>query len=284
MILLKPISPLLSAIFMVAITSQVSAQEITVIKDVKQTGKFTIANTLSYAPFEYIDENGKAAGFDIELATAAAKLMEAKLEIQTMPFSNQIPALVAGRNKVAWATFTVTEERLKQVDFVSFLQSGVVVVTTPNKAAAFKMDNALCGKTIALQTGSAADFVADKVSESCTAAGLEIVNKALYPEQKDTIQAVISGRVDARLDDSTAAGYFEKTTNGKQVVVGDAMLPSPLGVAIRKGDTETANMMKAIFDKLIADGTYANILRRYSLTTSAVNTSVIYTNASQLAD
>lgn len=272
----------LSAFCAAVSLSAAHADDLQVISDVKESGMFTIANSLSYAPFEYIDADGQPAGFDVELATAAAAAMGAKLDIQTIPFANQIPALVAGRNKVAWATFTVTEERLEQVDFVSFLQTGVVIVTMPEMAETFAVENAACGRKIAVQTGSSADFVADKLAEQCTAAGLAVPEKEIYPDQKDTIQALMAGRVDARLDDDTAAGYFQKTSDGKQVVVGKSMFPAPLGVAVRKGDTATAEMMKAVLGRLIADGTYAKLIENYGLAVSGVAAPVIYTDPAQL--
>ncbi|WP_245384600.1 hypothetical protein [Rhizobium leguminosarum] len=41
---------------------------------------------------------------------------------------------------------------------------------------------------------------------------------------KDTIQAVLTGRADARFDDSTAAGYYEQTSNGKLVVAPESTM------------------------------------------------------------
>jgi hypothetical protein len=91
---------------------------------------------MEYAPFEFIDENGKQVGINIELAEEAAKLLGAELEVTRIPFPSMIPGLAAGRFKVAWETFAATDDRLKQVDFVMFIKSGIVASTTPDKAPA----------------------------------------------------------------------------------------------------------------------------------------------------
>ena len=280
--MLKTLTRPVAAVALAVCSTVALAGDISVIPEIRESGKFTISNSLAYAPFEYIDEDGNPAGVDIELATAAAALMGAELDIQTMPFASQIPGLVADRNKVAWATFTVTEERLQQVDFVSFLQTGVVIVTTPDAAASFEGEHGACGRKIAVLTGSSGDFVADKLSEKCEAAGRPAVDKQIYPEQKDAIQAIMAGRSEARLEDSTSAGYYQKTSGGKQVVVGEPMFPLPLGVAVRKGDTATANMMADVFNEMMANGSYEKILSGYSLNASALSESTIYTDASQL--
>ena len=280
--MLKFLTIPVAATALAAIATVATAGDIPVINTVKESGNFTIANSLSYAPFEFTDENGKAAGVDIELATAAAELLGAELKIEVVPFASQIPGLAADRFKVAWSTFTVTAERLEQVDFVSFLQTGVVIVTTPDAAASFEGEHAACGRKIAVLTGSSGDFVADKLTEACEAADKPAIDKQIYPEQKDAIQAIMAGRSEARLEDSTSAGYYQQTSGGKQVVVGQPMFPLPLGVAVRKGDTAAAEMMQAVFNEMIANGSYDQILSGYSLNASGLSESTIYTDASQL--
>jgi polar amino acid transport system substrate-binding protein len=260
-----------------------NAEDLPTIKEVKDTGKLTIASSLGYAPFEYLDEQGKPAGLDVELATALAELYKAKLDIVTIPFASQIPALASGRIKVGWATFSVTEDRLKQVDFVTFMQAGTVVATTPANKAKYAVKNNICGAKVAVQSGTSADFAADKLTAECQAANLPAIDKAIYPEQKDTIQAVLSGRAEARLDDSTSAGYYEVTSGGKLVVTGASFYPTPLGVAIAKGDKETAAMLEAGLQKLISNGTYKAVLKKYNMMSSALDKPVVYTDAAQLS-
>lgn len=199
----------LGFLFTLMSAQNVLSAEIPIIDSVKTSGMLTIASGLDYAPFEFVDAGGRPAGLDIDLANAAAKLIAVKLDIQRIPFASQIPALAAGRVKVAWATFTVKEDRLKQVDFVTFLQSGTVVMVLPDKKGSISSARDLCGLRVAVQTGSAADFTADKLSEDCQKSNYAKIEKFIYPEQKDTIQAVLTGRADARLDDSTAAGYYQ---------------------------------------------------------------------------
>jgi polar amino acid transport system substrate-binding protein len=263
-------------------TSGVWAGNIPLSPQVKQAGKLTIASGLDYAPMQYVDAQGHPAGMNVELAQAVAKVLGTKLDIVTIPFKSQIPALVSGRVDIGWAGYTVLPERLKQVDFVGFMKAGTVVVVLPENKGKFSKKNDICGKTVAVASGNAADGVADQLNKDCVAAGLSAVKKEIFPDQKDTIQAVLTGRVDARLDDATAAGYYEATTKGKNVIVGEAMDPAPLGLAVRKGDSATAQMLAAAFDVLIADGTYKTVLKKYGMNTAAVTKAVVYTDASQL--
>lgn len=258
------------------------AQDIPVAAYVTESGKFSIANTLAYAPFEYMDEAGKPAGMSVELAQAAAEVLGVELEINPIPFASLIPSLTAGRVKVAWATASVTEERLGQVDFVAHMQTGTVVSTLPENVEKFADRNNLCGNTVAVQTGTAADFAADRVNDDCKAAGLAEINKAIYPSQQDTVQSVITGRADVYLEDATAAGYYSKISDGRLMITGESFSMTPIGHIVAKGDTETAEMIAALVQRLMDDGTYAAALEKYGMTFAALDRPVIYTDVSQL--
>ncbi|TPK92464.1 ABC transporter substrate-binding protein [Mesorhizobium sp. B2-4-17] len=238
--------------------------------DVKQSGKLAVANTLDFAPFEYLDADGKQTGIIIELAGEVAKLVDAKLDVQRTPFPSMIPGLAAGRFKIAWETFSATPERLKQVDFVMFLKAGLAVSTSPDKKASFSGDAPLCGKRIGVSAGSASDFLVDKLGKECTDKGQAAIEKSVFNSSTDIVQAVLSDRVDARMDDATASSYFEVTSKGQLVVLPTLYEVAPLGLAIAKDDKETADMMVAALAELFKNGTYKAILEKYGMGAYAI--------------
>jgi polar amino acid transport system substrate-binding protein len=259
-----------------------SAAEIKVKPSVAKAGKLLMGSTLSYAPFEFRDENNNPTGIDVELAQRAAELMNVKLEIVEIPFVNSLPALASGRTDIAWASYTIREDRLKQVDFVVFMTAGSVLSATPEKAAEMQSKNDMCGKKIAILVGGSADFTLGKLSDECVAAGLKPIEKQVYPDVASFIQAVLNGRVDGRLDDSTASGYFEKTSGGKLVVVPNLYEPTPGGVAVPKGDKEAAEMMQSVLQAMIEDGSYKAIFEKYGMGASTIDEAYIVTSIDEL--
>lgn len=251
------------------------AQDITKSEDVAERGAMQIASTLEYAPFAFIDESGRQIGVNIELAEAIAAKMGVTLDVVRMPFPSMIPGLAADRFHIAWETFTATEERLKQVDFVMFLRAGLVVSVTPDQLESFSGENPLCGKTIGVITGTMADFQLDKMGAECAEKGLPALEKKVFLEAKDVLQAGLSGRIDGKLDDATAAGYYEVTSGGKMVVLPTVYEESLLGIAIPKGDSGTATMLEQGLNALIADGTYAQIMEKYGLGTAMIDQAVV---------
>jgi len=250
--------------------------------EVTETGKLAIANTLEYAPFEFIDENGKQVGINIELAEETARLLGAELDVTRMPFPSMVPGLAAGRFKVAWETFAATDDRLKQVDFVMFIKSGIVASTTADKAAQFQGENNLCGKRVGVIGGAVSDFIADRLSAECKEKGLPEIAKSIFPEGKDIIQAALSDRVDARLDDATASGYFEVTSKGQMVVVPGLYDVAPLGIAVPKGDKETAEMLRAALQEMIQNGTYKTIMAKYGMTSAMIEEAYVVDAADKI--
>jgi len=263
-------------------TTEGAGSGIPIASDLTTPGKLTIANTLGYAPFEFLTEDGEPTGVDIELAFAAADVLGLELEIVEIPFTSIFPAIAAGRADLAWGSFTVTEDRLEQADFVVFMVAGTVASALPDVAATLTEQNDLCGLEIAIAAGSSADFTADVLSADCEAANLPAIEEVIFPDVPEVIQAVLSGRVDARLEDSTAAGYYEVTSDGQMVVVPGLYDISPGGIAVQKGDLEMAEMMAAAIQVLIDNGTYAEIFAKYGISESEVPEAYVVTDINEL--
>lgn len=258
------------ASFLALSASAAFSAEIKPSPDVQSSGKLSVANTLDYAPFEYLDADGKQTGIIVELAGEVAKLVNAQLDIQRTPFPSMIPGLAAGRFKIAWETFSANPDRLKQVQFAMFIKAGIAASTTPDKKASLSGEQALCGKKVGVSAGSASDFLVDKLSKECADKGKPAIAKSVFNSSTDIVQAVLSDRVDARMDDATASSYFEVTSKGQLVVLPTLYDVAPLGLAIAKDDKATADMMVAALSELFKNGKYAEILKKYGMSAYAI--------------
>lgn len=250
--------------------------------EVKESGTLTIANTLDYAPFEYLDADGKQAGIIVEMAEQTAKALGVKLDIQRTPFPSMIPGIAAGRFKVAWETFSANPDRLAQVDFIMWLKAGIAASTSPEKKDSFTGDTPLCGKRIGASVGSGSDFLVDKLSKECTDKGQPAIIKSVFNNSTDMVQAILSDRIDARLDDATASSYFEVTSKGQLVVLPTLYEVAPLGMAIAKNDKATADMMISAMSEMFKNGSYKAILDKYGMSAYAVKEPYFVNDMSQL--
>lgn len=105
------------------------------IKDVERTnGKLIVATNAAFKPYEYY-ENGVVTGFDIDMMQAICDELGMELVVEDMEFDSIIGAVQSGKVDCGAAGMTVTEDRLKNIDFTeSYTQSKqVIIVKDPNK-------------------------------------------------------------------------------------------------------------------------------------------------------
>ena len=70
-----------------------------------------------YPPYSYIDETGKAVGFDVESIQWIAEQKGFEVEIAPTAWDGIIPALLAGKIDMVYSGMSVTPEREAQVTF-----------------------------------------------------------------------------------------------------------------------------------------------------------------------
>jgi polar amino acid transport system substrate-binding protein len=246
-------------------------------EDVKSDGKLVVAMEAQYPPFGFHDTDNKTIiGADADMAAALAEQMGLKLEIVDTAFDSIIPSLASKRYEVGMSAFTVTAEREKQVDFVTYYYEGdgaLVKVGNPDNLG---VNDSLCGVKVAVLKGSTQDVTTvPELNKVCTDAGKPELDASVLPGSNDLALALQSGRVDAVLTDGSNAAYTAKQTEGKmELAEGDPYNPAPFGIASPKGNGMD-KAVQAALEKLIADGTYLDILTKWGMQNGAVETAKI---------
>ena len=80
------------------------------------SGKLTMATEATFPPYEYYDGD-KITGIDADMARAICDKLGYDLEIDDMEFDSIITAVSSGKADFGAAGMTVTEDRLKNIDF-----------------------------------------------------------------------------------------------------------------------------------------------------------------------
>lgn len=101
----------------------------------RKNGTLTMATNAAFPPYEYYKE-GKIVGIDVDIAQAIADKLSMKLEIKDIDFGAIIVAVQTGKADMGLAGLSVTEDRLKNIDFTSgYTTSTQVVVVNSGEAA-----------------------------------------------------------------------------------------------------------------------------------------------------
>ncbi len=82
----------------------------------RSNGTLTMATNVGFPPYEYY-ENGVPVGIDVDLAQAIADKLGMELVIIDVEFDSIIISVQSGKADMGVAGMTVTEDRLKNIDF-----------------------------------------------------------------------------------------------------------------------------------------------------------------------
>ncbi len=217
----------------------------------------------AYPPFSWVDPDGTLKGFDIDIALALCKQMNADCELVQQDWDGIIPALLARKYDAIIASMSITEERKKKVAFSN------KYYTTPakfvrKKGSGIEINKAsLKGKVVGVQRATIHDnFISAEFGDT--------VEIKRYGTQDEAYLDAVAGRVDLLLADSVAMDDgFLKTDAGKgfEFVGPDYTDPKYFGdgagIAIRKSDTDLVGAFNKAIDAIRADGTYKKINDKY---------------------
>ncbi len=133
---------------------------------VTKDGKLTVGMDTSYAPAEFLAADGKTpVGYDVDIVKAFAKTLGLEAEPKIVPFRHHHP-INRFQVRIGISAFTITQERMKSVDFVSNYQAGSTWAV--KKGNPKKIDTSdMCGCKIAVQTGTIQE---DEVNKSANGA------------------------------------------------------------------------------------------------------------------
>ncbi|MDI3403309.1 ABC transporter substrate-binding protein [Streptomyces cavernicola] len=236
--------------------------------DVKTKGTLSVASDASYRPFEYFDTDNKTiTGFDIDLTDAVGAKLGLKVRHVNAGFDSILPGLAAKKYDIGASAFSITPERAKTVDFVTYLRGGTGIAVKTGNPLGLKMEpKSLCGHAVSAQKGSVQGLSQlPEISKSCTEAGRKPVAIELFPSQDGANLAVVSGRVDAVMADTISLGIQAEASGGKfELVDGPLYAPDRYGLAVPK-NSPLKPALEAAVKAILSDGTVDALMKKWEI-------------------
>lgn len=212
-----------------------------------------VGTNAEYPPFEYLDEDGNVAGFDIDLMNEISKIIGKKIEIKDMTFDGLIPALEAKTIDIIIAGMTVNESKKKIMNFSTpYYEVRQNIIVLDNNIDITNLSS-LNNKRVAVVLGYRADNILS-TNESVT---LERYNRTA-----DTILALQSGKADAAVMDSPVAIGYVKNNDGLKIVETYSDIQE-LAIGFRKKDVELMEDVNNAMKILQTNGVYDSLLEKY---------------------
>ncbi|EIK83852.1 ABC transporter solute-binding protein [Gardnerella pickettii 00703Bmash] len=243
-------------------------------ESVAKTGELTVGVNVSYAPAEFFAADGKTpVGYEIDFSKALAKLMGLKAKIMHAQFDSIIPA-IGSKYNVGISGFTVNAERMKSVDFVTYANAGLSFEVRKGNPTKVDPKN-LCGKKVTLETGTVGEPIMEEAKKQCKANNNKPLEILSFKDQTDATTALLSGRADVMYADTPVAGYAAIKNSGKLEILESSNDAEPMGAAVKKGDAKMLKLIKAAIDKLMKNGVYKDILKKWGVENVAIKESQV---------
>ena len=210
-------------------------------------------------------EGEEFKGIDIEVAGLIAEKLGCELVVSNMNFDSILNAVQGGKADMGMAGLTVTEDRLKSVDFSESYATGVQVLIVKDGSSITSVDDLYDeskglgeGHKVGVQLSTTGDiYISGDVSDGKTK-----VEVKQYEMGAEAVAALSSGKIDAVLIDNEPAKSFVAANDGLKILDGEYAVEN-YAIAFAKNNTELKDQVNAALKELIADGSVKAIVDKY---------------------
>jgi polar amino acid transport system substrate-binding protein len=233
-------------------------------------GVLQVGSDLTYPPYDYVDSDSKPAGFDAEFMTAIAKAAGLTAKFLDTRFENLIIGVSGDKFDVIASTLYVKPARAQQIDFIPYMKTGVSIAVSANAKGKPVNPEDLCGLKVSSIKSAAWIANLQEVSQTtCKTKGLGQIDVREFPTSPEATQAMLSGGVDAQMEDSAVLKQAVTATGGKIVISSTSTLyPVVVGLGFKKGNADVKKTVTDAFDKIKANGEYDALLAKYNVSSA----------------
>ncbi len=214
-----------------------------------------------YPPFASLDSSGNWVGWEIDVINAVCAAAELDCVITPVAWDGIIPSLTGQQIDAIMASMSITEERLKTIDFSDPYYNTPAVIVADKSMDIEATPESLAGKVVGVQASTIHQAYAQEYFKDS--------ELKVYQTQDEANQDLFAGRIDATQADSIAMADFVNSDAGacceiKGAVADDpAILGRGVGAGVRKGDDDLLAALNKGIAAILADGTHEKITSNY---------------------
>ena len=220
-----------------------------------------IATDALWAPMEFTNEKKEVVGFAVDMMEAAAKEGGYNLKLIVTPWDGIFGGLMRKKYDAICSSVTITEGRKKVMAFSIpyYIVSQAVIVPTD---ATVKTLEDLVGKKVGVQVSTTSVFVIENIPG---------VESQTFDEVSMAVDDLAFGRLDAVVCDYPVAAQLISDSGkykGKfkiALVLDNPGEQEAYGVAVRKQDKETLELINKGLEAVKAKGIEKELLKKWKL-------------------
>lgn len=222
---------------------------------IHQRGALHVAVEGTYPPFTAKTIDGDLVGYDVDVATALAIRLNVKPVFITTEWSGIMAGLKSGKYDLVVNQVTCTPEREKVFDFSPpYTYSLAQLIQRKDDPRSFKTLADLKGHKLGVTLGCNYDALAKCI------AGVEV---RTYPGVPEYLSDLVTGRVDAVLNDRLMLAYLLKTAPlplRPGALIGQQ---SEAGIPFNKGNPKFAQALASAMKALKTEGILSQLSEKW---------------------
>ena len=216
-------------------SGQDSAGGTSVVEEIQEKGVLTMMTATGFPPFEYLGEDGKPAGVDIDLAQLVADELGVELEVLDMDFNLLIESLKSGKGQLIAAGM-----------------NGLILLVP--KGSDIKTADDLAGKNIAVQESTTAHIYAQEEL------GIEPL---AFKNANECATAVMGGKADAAILDKVPAQTLAMANPDALETVEQLLTEEEMAMGVAKGNEDLLEVVNSVLQKAMDDGTVESLTDKH---------------------
>ncbi len=217
----------------------------------------------TYEPFTFKTADGKPTGFDVDMANAICEQIKRQCVFVEQVWDSMIPGLTAQKYDVIISSMSITDDRMKEVDFSDKYYNTPSRIVL-KKSVKYTDPASIKGKKIGVLKGSTQEAYA---LGELKPAGV-VVNS--YEAQDQVYLDLKAGRIDGTVADylEVSGGFLSKPEGADFALMGpDLREPKyygyGVGVAMRKGQDALKADINTAIKTIRSNGSYKTINDKY---------------------
>lgn len=229
------------------------------LEEIKKSGYIVVGTVDSKTkkPVNYM-ENGKKVGIDIELMDLIAKELKVTLHRKYHPtLKERITFLEDGSVDLVISSFSVTQDRLKKIDFsLPYLITGVGAIMRKEHQDKVNEFNDLTTHKIAVVKGATAESL---FKENYPDLSLESVDN-----KNNAMQKLASGEIDGYANDLLFLSVAAKENPNKYYTLEGTLSADPYGIGIQKNNKNLLNFINNLLKQIKKNGEIKKIIDKHT--------------------
>ena len=221
-----------------------------------QNKELVVGSSATYRPFAYENPNKEIVGYDVDIIKAVAQKAGVPIKIVNTPWTGIFAALNNGDVDLIISGVTINDKRKQSYDFTAPYFEARQLIAVP-KDSSVKTLKDLAGKKIGVVNGSTGDDIASRQF------GKTNSDIRRFESTPVVISELVNNGLDAAIGDNGVISF--RAQDHKQLkTVNDPSFPKEFfGIVVKQGNKALLDKLNAGLAAVKADGSYANIYKKW---------------------